>query len=75
METKDYDTQEKIMQALEISIDACKEKFRNKQVIQTLKNVLKQLNKEISEEEDIDHKSYLQDLRIQLDQNILRKLT
>ena len=75
MKTTDYDTKEKVIQAITVSVDACKEVFREKHVIEKLKNTLKQLNNDINNEDDVDFKSYLESLRTQLDVNILRKLS
>ena len=75
LQVNGYDTKEKVIQAIVISIDACKREYeKDNDVIKLLKAQLLKLKEDISIEDDDDFKSYLLNLKDQLDEGIIKKL-
>lgn len=75
LQVNGYDTKEKVIQAIVVSIDACKREYeKDNDVIKLLKAQLLKLKEDISIEDDDDFKSYLLNLKDQLDEGIIKKL-
>ena len=75
LQVDDYDTKEKVIQAIVVSIDACKREYeKDNDVIKLLKAQLLKLKEGISAEDDDDFKSYLLNLKEQLDEGIIKKI-
>ena len=75
LQVDDYDTKEKVIQAIVVSIDACKREYeKDNDVIKLLKAQLLKLKEDISAEDDDDFKSYLLNLKEQLDEGIIKKI-
>ena len=75
LQVDDYDTKEKVIQAIFVSIDACKREYKkDNDVIKLLKAQLLKLNEDISTEDDEDFKGYLLNLKEQLDEGIIKKI-
>ena len=75
LQVDDYDTKEKVIQAIVVSIDACKREYeKDNDVIKLLKVQLLKLKEDISAEDDDDFKSYLLNLKEQLDEGIIKKI-
>ena len=70
----DYDSKEKVIQALAVSVQSCTKELKTESSLTELRNQLIGLDKSIIEEDDTDFKSYLSTLKQQLDENILKKL-
>lgn len=75
LQVNGYDTKEKVIQAIVVSLDACKREYeKDNDVIKLLKAQLLKLKEDISIEDDDDFKSYLLNLKDQLDEGIIKKL-
>ncbi|XP_057307365.1 nucleotide exchange factor SIL1-like [Hydractinia symbiolongicarpus] len=75
LDTTDIDVEEKIIQALTLTFEACQIKYKSRQVDMTvLKKVLDQLNSRIKVEDDDEFKDYLQNLHTNLNNNVIKKL-
>ena len=75
LQVDDCDTKEKVIQAIVVSIDACKREYeKDNDVIKLLKAQLLKLKEDISAEDDDDFKSYLLNLKEQLDKEIIKKI-
>ncbi|XP_066930313.1 nucleotide exchange factor SIL1-like [Clytia hemisphaerica] len=74
LQSEDYDSKEKVIQALVVSVQSCVKELKNEKYISELTKQLKLLETTIVEEDDQDFKSYLVSLKQQLDENILKQL-
>ena len=76
LQADDYDTKEKVLQAILVSVDACKNEYQNQidGVMTLLKKQVDCLEEDISKEEDDDFKSYLVNLKEQLNNDIIKKI-
>lgn len=75
LQVNGYYTKEKVIQAIVVSLDACKREYeKDNDVIKLLKAQLLKLKEDISIEDDDDFKSYLLNLKDQLDEGIIKKL-
>ena len=75
LQVNGYDTKEKVIQAIVVSLDACKREYeKDNDVIKLLKAQLLKLKEDISIEDDDDFKSYLLNLKDQLNEGIIKKL-
>lgn len=75
LNTQDFYTKEKIMHAIRVSADACKETLKQPSNLKLLEKQLSELQQNIKEEDDADFKTYLEGLKDQLEKNVLQKLT
>ena len=74
LRSEDYDSKEKVIQALVVSVQSCVKELKNEKYIPELNKQLKLLETAIKEEDDQDFKSYLMSLKQQLDENVLKQL-
>lgn len=75
LDTTDIDVEEKVIQAITLTFEACQIKYKSRQVDMTvLRKVLDQLNSRIKVEDDNEFKDYLQNLHTNLNNNVIKKL-
>jgi len=70
----DYDTIEKVLQAIIVSRDQCKKIFKGEVILKTFNDVMQRMSNEILTEDDADFKSYLVNLKEQLVNDVIEKL-
>ena len=74
LKIEDYDTKEKIMQSLEISVEECNKEWIDDHAINAFDELSLSLKKDFESEEDADLKNYIADLRTMLKERIIRRL-
>lgn len=74
LNTDDFYTKEKIMHAIHLSVDSCKDVYKQPENMKVLEKQLMELTQQIKEEDDADFKSYLQNIKGQLEKDIIEKL-
>ncbi|XP_065649222.1 nucleotide exchange factor SIL1 isoform X2 [Hydra vulgaris] len=74
LKIEDYDTKEKVMQSIEISVKECKKEWIDDQTLSILDEISRSLKKDYELEEDADLKNYIADLRTILNEKIIKPL-
>ena len=74
LESHDYDSKEKVIQALVVSVGPCSRELRGESSLIELRKQVALFEKSIKEEDDDDFKSYLMSLKQQLEENVLNPL-
>ena len=74
LQSEDYDSKEKVIQALVVSVKSCHNELKQEPSLTELKKQVEIFDHSIQEEDDADFKSYLVDLKQQLQENVLNQL-
>ena len=74
LKTQDFYTKEKVMHAIRVSVDGCKDTFKQVDHMDVLEKEVLRLKENIKAEEDDDFKSYLETLKDQLEKSVVEKL-